>query len=237
MTMEPISTEMLEKYVLGALTPDERQRLERALQADAALRAELAQLQEIALAAETVQLKKSLGQIKGNEETAPAPGGRLRLLITAFLLLLALAAMILLWRQAPSGQNPDDALRAYLEPPAGLATPMGASEQLVFMDGMLDYRAGNYALALLKWEKLESSDIGKDSLYFYQAAAHFARTEYAKADALFEKTRMFNNSPFAADLDWYQAVCAAALGQNEKALEYLKRSDHKLRDQLIQQLR
>lgn len=114
---------------------------------------------------------------------------------------------------------------AYFVPDVGLPIEMGSADTIryVFYDGMISYKEGNYADALVKWDAVAKAGGISDTLRYYVGLAHMGLNDL---DAALEPLAAVANerrSAFYEEATWYLALCYLRQGENRTASSLLKR--------------
>lgn len=107
----------------------------------------------------------------------------------------------------------------YYNPDPGLPTVMGSSDNYRFYEAMVDYKQGNYHVAIKKWEEQLLAKPGNDTLSYFLGSAHLANGNNKKALAYFNKTLNSKESVFSRDAHYYLALGQL---QNDNAKEAIK---------------
>lgn len=218
--------EILERYILNELSPEERTEIEERLESDPDFQAQYEQMKDLIIAIESHSLRESLKdrmiQPNSGEQVKNTPINTQR---SKIYWILAAAASILIivycgwWiynSQSPSFKEiMADAF--YVDP--GLPTKMSATDLYQFYDAMLDYKTGDYSLALDKWSSINTG-IGADTLNYYRAMAYLNMEKFHEAEDLLNK--ISQDSPLFQKAEWRKLEIYIRTQKYEKALAYLK---------------
>jgi tetratricopeptide (TPR) repeat protein len=150
----------------------------------------------------------------------------------SFLLLMGLFTWLFLFRPDANEQL----FMAHYQPDPGLVTAMGNSMEYEFDRGMVDFKLGDYAAAIQRWEKLIQEKPGNDTLNYFLGAAHLGLRNTDSSEFYFEKVLSVGSSRFIEDAFWYLALTNVLKGDFEKALSNLDQSNHPEKEKLIQSL-
>lgn len=131
-------------------------------------------------------------------------------------------------------ESPEEKLfQAYFIADPGLVTSMASEGNYEFDRAMVDYKDGNYAEAISRWEKLLAGKPQNDTLnYFVGAALLSAKQERRSVDFL-ESVANDPSSGFYSDANWYLGLAYLKLGEKGKALNYLSASIRPEAEKLI----
>lgn len=230
--MENKYFELLEKYLLGKMSDEERRIFEERLKSDADLETEKERLEEYILAIEYGNLKETLSQYKISEEEMSgeenfsfpddAPADKTRILnlrpwvVAASVLLIGWAGYFLF---SNLNSQPDLHFEKIFYSDPGLPTMMGGNDRYLFYDAMVDYKAGEYEEAIGKWS--EVSDIGRDTLDYYIGMAWLNLKEWEEAEQFLQQIPA--ESSLKNKSDWYRVRIYIALEEYEKAAQALEK--------------
>jgi tetratricopeptide (TPR) repeat protein len=112
----------------------------------------------------------------------------------------------------------------YFTPDPGLPTTMSSSTNFEFYDAMVDYKQGNYKIAIEKWELLESKQPGNDTLNYFLGVARLANKDEVAAIAFLEKSTQHPDFVLIQDAYYYLGLAYLKAGQIEKAKLNLTKS-------------
>ncbi len=195
--------EAIEAFLLGTMGPEERQRFEQELAADAAFREEVVLQRENTLAVEMAGITRTLMAVRDEHHEADnsSSGGNW----TSYLKYAAMVAVLILgaaWWFARPAENERLFAEYYVEDP-GLPVPMSAVNDPVFQDAMVAYKLGDYAEARTKWGNLLQAEPANDTLRFYIANAYLAEGDAKAAIPLYEAVADEPASAFHVKARWY----------------------------------
>lgn len=112
----------------------------------------------------------------------------------------------------------------FFTPDPGLPTVMGNNDNYDFYEAMVDYKQGNYDLAISKWEKQLMRKPENDTLNYFLGSAYLAQEKPKKALDYFVKNSKIRNSVFEEDRLYYQALTQLKLKNIEEAKTLLSLS-------------
>lgn len=150
----------------------------------------------------------------------------------SILLLIGLFSWLVLFR--PNAE--EQLFMAYFQPDPGLVTAMGSSMEYEFDRGMVDYKMGEYAAAIQRWENLIREKPENDTLHYFLGAAHLGLKNADSAERYFEKAVSMGSRRFTEDAYWYLGLTRVLKGDFEKARSILEKSNHPEKDKLIENL-
>ncbi|WP_339903931.1 CDC27 family protein [uncultured Cyclobacterium sp.] len=120
-------------------------------------------------------------------------------------------------------QSPNEKLfQSYFTVDPGLPTVMGTNDNYAFYEAMVDYKQGNYDLAINKWEKLLPTDQNSDTLNYFLGSAYLAKGNSNKAIDFFKNTLNADGSVFSKDAHYYLALGLLKNNNTEEAIKHLK---------------
>jgi len=228
--MENKDFELIEKYLLGKMSEEERQLFEERLASDTDLREEKERLEEYILAIEYDHLKEALESYKimGEEMTEEESSSRnvdtTRAARIRPLQFWMVAASILLigWVgylfYSNLNMKPDQHLENIFYSDPGLPTVMGENDRYLFYDAMVDYKAGEYEEAIGKWSEI--SEVGRDTLDYYTGMAWLNMKEWKKSEDILKQ--LPEDSSLKDKANWYLVQIYIELGEFEKAVQALE---------------
>ncbi|WP_273568025.1 tetratricopeptide repeat protein [Maribacter halichondriae] len=136
-----------------------------------------------------------------------------------------------------NSQNSNEKLfNEYYSPDPGLPTVMGANDNYAFYEAMVDYKQGNYDIAIAKWEKLLVSKPENDTLNYFLGSAYLAIEEPTRAVSFLEKAIQAKSSSFRNEAHYYVGLIYLKSGKQQKAVEALNSSELQKAAELHQKL-
>ncbi len=215
--------ELIENYLLGKMSDEERQAFELQMQKDDGLRREQQIIKDLIIGIEAAGLKEKLKKhrISPHAHTdIKKQRWNQRSMFLKIAASLFIFAAVGWWyfsqHQNQAGQAPWDTV-FYKDP--GLPTPMGTTEHYDFYDAMVDYKYGKYRDALHKFEHIRNQ-VGDDTLKYYKAMTKLQLGELEKAEEL-----LIGISPKSAlyiPAMWYRAGIAIKKHEEKTAFELLE---------------
>lgn len=194
--------ESVERYYNNTMPTDERIAFEEKLQNDAEFKTQVEDLQMIFLGIASQSFKEQLDLF---HEDIPQVKKQSKVRYLQFIKMGIAAAIIigvgLFWMN----QNPsnDRIYAKYFTPDPGLPTTMSTTTNYTFFDGMVNYKQGDYKLAIAKWSTLEQKSPNNDTLQYFLGVAYLADKNPAKAISYLNKTVNNPNNIFFEDATFY----------------------------------
>jgi tetratricopeptide (TPR) repeat protein len=107
----------------------------------------------------------------------------------------------------------------YFKPDPGLPTVMGTTDNYDFYAAMVNYKRGDYKLAIEKWEKLLEVKPDNDTLNYFLGVAHLANKNGGKSIDYLEKVIKDQNTSFKEDAYYYLGFAYLKEGNIDLAKE------------------
>lgn len=126
---------------------------------------------------------------------------------------------------------------AYFKPDPGLLAVMGNSEAYAFERAMVDYKEGNFEKAIAAWEQLRSGQPNSDTLNYFLGVANLALQRNEKALSFLSPISENKNNSFWKEACWYRGLILLKKGLKEEALEFVAKSNHPKRDDLLKEFK
>jgi tetratricopeptide (TPR) repeat protein len=115
----------------------------------------------------------------------------------------------------------------YYQPDPGLMTLMSSgTNNYTFEKAMVEYKNGEYDKALKAWSTLLSKRPHNDTLIYFIGAASQAKADKTAAIEYLQRVAADSNSVFQKDACWYLGLAYLSIGEKDKAIGNLKRSEH-----------
>lgn len=233
-------------YLYDELTAAERETFERRMDTESGWRDKVEEVKLLVLGIKEANLSRDLDAWKEQLIFPENAGTSLpnrpsiplyrQWWVAASLILLAVGAMWIMWRQ---GNTAERLYQAYYEQDIGLPIEMSASEEsrYRFYDGMVSYKEGNYPDALEKWKDVGDEMLQSDTLGYYRAVAYMGMADVAAAAGLLIGIASDDRSAFHSDAVWYLALCYLRQDDIDASTTWLKTIPHDHRaQQLLDQL-
>ena len=208
--------ETVERYYNDSMTSDERTMFEKKLQNEPEFNTQVKDIKTLLLGIETQALKEQLDKfhkdISKTEKTT-----KVRFL--TFIKIAVAAAIIIAVGSFWFFNKPvnEKLYVKYFTPDPGLPTVMGTSENFGFYDAMVNYKHGDYDIAIDKWSLLQSKMPQNDTLNYFLGVAHLANQNESQAISFLNKTKKSSESVFLNDAYYYLGLAYLKKGNIELA--------------------
>ena len=216
--------ELFERFLLQAMDGSEEEAFIKRLEEDPRLKDQWLEFKKMFRVVEEAGLRVKLDEF--HQEFAPDPvvrplapkRNRTRWLVAASLAMLIFLAG--LWFLNQPGGNRQLFERHFIPDP-GLPTVMGTPENYDFYEAMVDYKRGDYELAIEKWQRLFPRKPDNDTLRYFLGAAHLAGGNMTEAEKFISSVQEEKSSVFWPEANRYLALILWQKGQTEQALDLL----------------
>lgn len=212
--------EQIEKYLLDGMDAQTKLQFEKQMDADELLASEVKLQRQLLAAIETGSFFAS------DHELTPLNNKR------DFTGWYAAAAVFLLVGAASfwffiknDTLDSGDLFAEYFHPDPGLLVAMGAadSSSYQFYDGMIDYKQGNFDLALNKWNRLMKVGVQTDTLQYYIGMAHLNKGNANESIRFLSRLITKPEGAFFEEANWYLALAYLKDGDITRASSILKK--------------
>jgi len=238
--------EAIERYLTRSMTSVERSQFEERLAADPSLQAKVREIGLLIETVETVALKTKLDRfhqtIEGTQsKPLHTPEIIKRRNTTSKLPLYALAACLLVifgvfyFMKMPSSS--EKLFAKHFVPDPGLPTTMSTQTNYHFFDAMVNYKRGEYNIAITKWQQQMDDIQENDTLNFYLGVAHLAEGNSEKALDYLKKLETQSQSIFIEDAIYYRALAHIKENELDKARQLLIENPTQRNTDLLQDLK
>ncbi|WP_452225789.1 hypothetical protein [Lacinutrix cladophorae] len=177
--------ENIERYLSGSMSPEARKALELKLKNNSALLHYFNEHKIMQEAIETQSLKEQLDIYhSGISADKTLKNNHIKVISFPFKKMIAAAVLIIalgsFWFINLSSNN-EKLYTQYFKADPGLPTTMGETNNYDFYNAMVNYKQGDYTLAISKWEKLLNTKPKNDTLNYFIGVAHLANKNEKKA--------------------------------------------------------
>ena len=237
--------EHIESYFNDTLSNEKRRQFEDKMESDPEFRLLAQDVKELLLGIETASLQNHLNDfhnemvpvrsLEPSKEQSTVPLKRLRKIIryvAAAVVVFGLGAILLLNSSSPS----EKLFAKHFTPDPGLPTTMGTSDDFEFYDAMVNYKQGEYKMAIQKWEDLRSSDVKNDTLHYFLGVAHLADGNENEAIPHLKELLDNNTNSFKQETAYYLGLAYLKTGNVEDAKKYLIFSETEGGDRILSEL-
>ncbi|WP_445735452.1 tetratricopeptide repeat protein [Mariniflexile sp.] len=231
--------ERIERYYNDTMPNDEREAFGNKLQSDEAFKTQVEDVKTLLLGIETQSLKEQMDvfHLDVPEPTTISKSSKIKLLNFAKYAVAAIL-VIALGRYWFFGTPTNEKLYAkYYTPDPGLPTTMSASDNFEFYDAMVNYKHGDYKIAISKWKKIQQKKPTNDTINYFLAAAYMANNNIENAIPLFKITTNKFKSAFKNDANFYLGLAYLKTNNKEQAIKYLKLNHSEKSNELLDKLK
>lgn len=226
--------EEFEQFLLGQMTNKEEFVFNEKLEKEPKIQKEFEEFKSLFFAVEEEGLRKVLNDF---HEALPDEENAHKNNFNFYRIAAGIAVLVALGLWLFNRPNANERLyNEYFTPDPGLPTVMGENGNYDFYEAMVDYKQGNYDLAIQKWQKLYASKPENDTLNFFIGAAHMANGNPQKSIGYLKKNQGNWNSSFSEEAKYFLALAYLNNRQIEKAKKALKDSQLEKAQKLLQEL-
>ncbi|MCF7560564.1 hypothetical protein L3X39_07935 [Sabulilitoribacter multivorans] len=225
--------ETIERYYNDSMSTDERHLFVEKLESNPEFKTQVEDIKILFLGIETQSLKEQLDEF---HKDIPKATSKIRFLqFTKY----AVAAVVVIslgsywFFGKPSNQK---LYAKYFTPDPGLPTTMSSSLNFEFYDAMVNYKHGDYELAISKWEKLQINKPNNDTINYFLGVAQLANKNELKAIPYLKSTIQKPESVFLNDAHYYLGLAYLKEGNIERARKHLDLSNTDVGQELISKL-
>lgn len=230
--------ERVERYHTNAMTPDERLEFEKELQTDPNFKTQVEEVRKLMVGIETQALKEQLNEFhKGI--TDHKPNQSLKFISTPILKYAAVAiVLIAIGNYCFFGTPSHEKLfNQYFKPDPGLPTAMGSTENYDFYDAMVNYKRGDYKIAISKWEKIHQTKPENDTINYFMGLALLSDNNVEKAIPYLTKAANDTESKFNNDATFYLGLAYLKSNDKDAAITYFKLDTSEKSKELLDKLK
>lgn len=224
MNTQQQNEELFDDYLAGKMDKDSALVFETQLAQDSALNAAFLLHKQVVAQIEIASMKKKLTIIHDelaarqyqseNKKTITFPSFKWTKSIAAAIAIGIIGFGVYKY----TSSNKEAKLYAtYYTQDVGLPSFMSESNHYTFDDAMVDYKSGEYAIAINKLKAITEHNASNDTINYYLAMAYMGQEEYDNAIPLLSKLETEQN-PFHQKASWYKGLAALKTGQKELAI-------------------
>lgn len=232
--------ERIEQYILGQMSTQEKVDFEKDLELSEEKKQNYLMVKSLISGIEEGAFREQLDMIHHEMDDKPEKEVIIKRIYPnwwAIAAAIALAIAAVVWVFFPQQTSHQNLFAQYYQEDPGLITAMSSESQYDFDRAMVDYKSGNYREAIRRWEGLSGQKPDNDTLSYFLGSAHLALAETDLAINYFEKVRSMPTGRFTDDNFWYLALAYLKEGRLEEAKASLEKTEHPLKDDLLQSLR
>jgi tetratricopeptide (TPR) repeat protein len=226
--------DQIEEYLLNKMSDREKQKFEEELNYNPLLNESVEQHRTMIQAIEREGMREKIGQFHKN--TIEKKGGtedrknKPTFTISRFIPFLVAASVLILvgiglFRFLTPSITNKKIFSEFFEPDPGLITPMSASADYLFYDGMIDYKLNEYQAAITKWENITDQFTGSDTLYYFLGVAHLALENDMQAIDYLQQALQTPDNEFIHETRYYLGLAYLKQGKINEAEKLLEESE------------
>ncbi|WP_431133302.1 tetratricopeptide repeat protein [Psychroserpens mesophilus] len=226
-TISQEQLEAIERYINGTMSQEELKAFKTQLENDSEFKTQVEDIRILLSGIEEQSLKAQLDEFHNDIIKQPSQEDSPKVRYLQFRKLVAAAAIIIalgsFWFY---NQNSTDRLYSkYFVPDPGLPTTMSHSSNFEFYDAMVNYKQGDYKIAIEKWEVLKEKTPSNDTLNYFLGVAYLANKSETNAIPFLEKSIQDKDFPLANDAYYYLGLAYLKEGNIKKAKENFQKSN------------
>lgn len=222
MTTKLEYTQLIERYLDGEMTIEERIWFEQELKVDEQLALEFRleiQIHE-ALSQEDIidflgKLQKASSQIKGERKPHVVPLYRRTARVAAIITLLISLSGIL-YLTLPRDYSSEKLFEHYYSYQRNEGVTRSGNTNLV--EAVLRFQSGDFNGAVSMFDVILTEDSSNIAVQFYNGIAHIELQNYDEAIASFEYIIGHNQNLYVDHAEWYLGLCYLRMNEEEKAV-------------------
>ncbi len=208
--------EIIERYIDGSMNTQESKDFIQLLEVDDDFKIKFEETKTMFLGIEAQALKEQLNEFHEDIPKIETPSKVRFLTVRKF---AAAAAIIIaigsIWFFSSS---PNERLYAkYFKPDPGLPTTMSSTDEFEFYDAMVNYKYGDYEIAISKWKTLLALKPQNDTLNYFLGVANLANKNEKYAIHYLKKSTSNTEFTFINDAYFYLGLAYLKEGNIELA--------------------
>ena len=230
--------ETIERYLNSTMEQEERSLFEKKLLTNDELKQQVQDVKIMIFGIENSVLKDKLNEfhddlLKSNYSLKNKKNSFTKYAIAAsVVILIGFGGW---WLINPKTNN-EKLFAKYFKPDPGLATTMSNTINFKFYDAMVNYKHGDYNIAIEKWEALLQSKPKNDTLNYFLGVTHLANNNTLNSIEYLDKATEINNSIFKNETLYYLGLAYLKNNNSEKAISFFKQSDLDKSKQILDEL-
>ena len=210
--------EQIEKYLSNSMDAEERFEFDKILIGNDQLREQVDEQQILFQAVEEQSLREKLNEFHKGIEVENTKVKSIRsykkyAIAASIALLLGLGYWLTMGQKSAH----EKLYAAYFAPDPGLITPMSATSDYEFYRGMVDYKQGEYELAINRWDSLIKLNPENDTLNFFMGVSYLALEDPSQALPYLKKVSDSSQSIFNPEVFYYLGLAELKEGNTEAA--------------------
>lgn len=214
--------ETIERYLNKTMDRHEYQEFEVKLNTNQELKAQVNEMKTMLLGIETQSLKDKLHEFhnqlddESNNKPVIVKTLHFRKIAVAAILIIALGGFWFF-----SGNTNEKLYGKYFIPDPGLPTMMSETSNFKLYDAMVNYKQGEYNIAIKKWHQLLNNNSRNDTLNYFIGVAELANKNEKNAIEYLEFVTNSEVSVFKNDAYYYLGLAYLKAGNIEFAKKNL----------------
>lgn len=220
--MDAAQNEIMDAFLQGHLSKEERRAFEERLEQDPEFRNTFEWHQKMSNAIQEIEFRQTLDKLQSSalqKKEAKIKSWRPLLSIAASIVLLIGLFWVIQLNKKSSFQKQ----LAQVELDPGLPTLLGTTGEVAFGEGMTAYKLQDFEVAKTYWSPLLLANPANDTLLFYLAQVDLGTGQNKAAQEKLEQIEAQKESLFREKVNWYLAIAALRLAEPTTAIELLKR--------------
>tara|TARA_R110002049_G_scaffold97098_3_gene236950 strand:- start:3660 stop:4391 length:732 start_codon:yes stop_codon:yes gene_type:complete len=230
--------ETTERFYNSSMSIEERTAFENKLKSDDTFKSQVEDIKALLLGIETQSLKEQLDEfhkdipltISKNTSSRRKALQRIKYAVAA-VVVIGLGSY---WFFAkPSNEK---LYAKYFVADPGLPTTMSKTENYEFFDAMVNYKRGEYKMAIAKWEKIQEEERDNDTINYFIGVSHLADKNIEKAIPFLRKVANKTEGQFNNDAYFYLGLAYLKINDREAAITFLKLNNSEKGKELLDKL-
>lgn len=229
--------EQIEAYLNHSLSDQDMVSIEERIKNDVVFKQKVEDIKIVIQGIEVQSMKEKLNEFHNkillnsasNQKTIHTNWKKI-----AIAAVFVIAAGSIWWMSNNSSSNLYD---TYFSPDPGLPTTMSSNNNYEFYKAMVDYKQGNYNLALEQWQTQLKTKPENDTLNYFIGSALLANKQNTEAETYLNKVSKMPYNTFKNEALFYLGLIALKNNNTEKAIEYLENSNLPESKTLINELK
>ena len=227
--------EEFERFLLNQMELEEETVFHKKLDSDALLKTQFEEFKALFFAIEEEGLRKVLNdfhQTLPKKKTLKKYNFNFYRIAAGITIIVALGIWV--FTQKESNEK---VFEAYFRPDPGLPTVMGPNDNYAFYEAMVDYKQGNYKVAIEKWRTLLEEKPNNDTLNYFLGSAHLANGNIESAIKFLTFLTDNETSGFYHEANTYLGLALLKKGAVPDAKFILKKSNTERSKQILSELK
>ena len=208
--------ELVERCLNKTANTEELKDFEARLKTDLAFKAQVADIKTLLFGIEAQSLKEKLDDFhteldhEASDKSVPVKTMYIRKIAVAAILVIALGSFWFF-----SGNTNEKLFVKYFLPDPGLETTMSNSTNFKFYDAMVNYKQGEFSIAIKKWNELQEKKPYNDTLNYFLGVAYLANKDENTAITYLSNVTTLSQSVFKNDAYYYLGLAYLKTGNVE----------------------